>query len=299
MKLEESILSKKSSGQSLIELIIAIGIFTAMVSALAFFVLNGYVSGRLSYEAMKAELLSKEAMEATKTIRDNNWEDLKEGDHALTIIDGKWVFDPNSTEEDISNYLTQGKRVISVENLDEDRRKITSKVTWQFSENRNEILSLVSHLTNWQKLSFEIRRPLAHVDSIPKRTTNPALAYDSKNGETFATTLYDTTKDPSIVFNTWEIPTMEYSALSLNYRYHADEAINDQYSVSYSLNGCTGIFITIIPFTSSFATDTTVSANIPNTQDLSKLCVKISTKRVGTRDGKNIYTRDIWTEGMP
>ena len=307
MKLAELIFSKKFNifkierGQSLIELIIAIGIFTAVVSSLSFFVLNSYVAGRLSYEMGKADFLAREGMEAVKSIRNNNWDDLKEGNYGLEIVDNKWVFNLSAIEEDISSQLREGKRIIEVKNIDEDRKEITTKINWLFSEGRNREISLITYLTNWQKISLEIRRPLAYVDRSPRRTTDAGLAFDDQNGNTYSKTLYDTTKDPSIIFNTWQFPTMNYNSLSLNYRYHADggPTVDDRYALAYALDGCTGSFIDLIPLTSVEMPDTTISVSIPKDQDFSKLCVKIYTQRVDTRDAMNIYTRDIWTEGTP
>ncbi|OHA70375.1 MAG: hypothetical protein A3F15_02440 [Candidatus Wildermuthbacteria bacterium RIFCSPHIGHO2_12_FULL_40_12] len=286
-------------GQSLMELIIAVGIFTVVVSGLAFFILNSYVSGRLSYEVTKAGFLAQEGMEAVRSIRDNDWTELEDGDHALIVSDGKWFFDPVATEEDIGGQLTEGKRVITIESVEDDSKKITSKIGWKFSEGRMEEIILESYLANWQKISSEIRRPLSHTDPSPKKTTDPGLAYDNQNGNTFSATLYDTTKNPSILFRTWELPTMNYSVLTLNYRYHADQAIDDQYAIAYSTNGCQGNFIDWVLPTSISAPDTTISVNLPPTQNLSQLCVKIYTQRVDSKDQANIYTRDVWTEGTP
>jgi len=137
-------------GQSLIELIIAVGIFVTIVGGLAFFVLNSYVSGRLSYEVTKANFLAEEGIEAAKSIRDNKFSDLVTGSHGLAIFGGHWVF--QGTEEELRGQLKNGKRIIQIEDISQDRKKITSRVNWQFSEGRTEEVRLVSYLTNWQKI---------------------------------------------------------------------------------------------------------------------------------------------------
>ncbi len=150
MKLAESTSNKtRESGQSLLELIIAIGIFAVIVSGLSFFVLDSYVSGRLSYEMTKANFLAEEGMEVAISIRDNKWEDLTIGDHGLAISGSYWVF--QGVEEDLSSQLNIGKRKIKIENIDADRKKITSVVDWQFSQGRQEEVSLITYLTNWKK----------------------------------------------------------------------------------------------------------------------------------------------------
>src|SRR3989344_3374170 len=136
MNKEQLVLSDQS-GQSLVEIIVAIGIFTIMVVALAFFVLNGYVAGRLSYEMSKANFLAQEAMEATRSIRDNNWDDLQNGIFVLSVVDNKWHLSSNLQETDISDKLMDGQRIVEIESIGEDQKKVTTRVSWKFSEGRD------------------------------------------------------------------------------------------------------------------------------------------------------------------
>jgi len=140
----------KGSGQSLLELIIAIGIFVTVVTSLSFFILNTYISGRLSYEITKANFLAEEGIEATQSIRDNKFSDLVAGNYGLAILGGHWIF--QGVEEDLSSQLKAGKRIIQIEDIGQDRKKITSRVNWQFTEARTEEVKLITYLTNWQKI---------------------------------------------------------------------------------------------------------------------------------------------------
>lgn len=290
----------QEKGQSLLELILAVGIFTIIISGLAYLMLDSYFSGRLAEEITKADFLAQEGLEAVGSIRDNNFDDLTAGLHGLIISAGHWIF--QGSEEDIDWQLKNGKRTIGIENIGQDRKKITSRINWQFSEGRIEEVKLVTYFTNWQKVEIpslvEIRKPTAYTDSSGN-TTNDVRAYDYPDGTTFAATRYDVSANPSIVFRTWQLPTKTYTSLILKYRYHADAASNDKYAVAYSVTGCAGPFIDLISLTSIGAGDTTVSVNLSSGQNLSQLCLKIYTQRVGGRDRPTpyIYTRDIWTEG--
>ena len=295
MKSVESIYNKVK-GQSLLELIIAIGIFIVSIFSLATFVLDSFISGRLAQEFLTANLLAEEGMEVVRAIRDNNWEDLIEGNHGLATSSGHWVF--QGEKEDISDRLKGGVRQVQIENLTLNRKKITSRVTWQFTEGNFQEVNLVSYFTNWQKTSFfEIKKPQSYTD-FAGRTTNPSNAYDWPDGTTFSRTLYGFTANPSITFYNWETSTRAYTALVLKFRYHANGAANDRYAVAFSTQGCTGSFTNLISPTSSLAADTTVSVNLPPETNLSQLCLKIYTQRVGASDNRYIYTRDIWVEGF-
>lgn len=143
---------KEESGQSLIELLIAMSIFVVAVSAVAFLILDVYLSDKVGREKTMATFLAQEGMEATRAIRDNNWDDLINGEHGLLVSAGKWVFEGN--EEDISDYLGEGTRKIIVEEIDSSRKKVTSEVIWKLTEVRSGEISLVSYLNNWVKSSL-------------------------------------------------------------------------------------------------------------------------------------------------
>jgi len=139
-------------GQTIIELLIAVVLFVIVVSGFAFFILDSYAAGRLAKELTIANSLAQEGLEATRSIRDNSWNDLAVGNHGLAISDNVWVF--QDIEEDIGGLLGSGKRKIIVENLnppDNDRKKITSQITWQFTPQRPESVALVTYFTNWEK----------------------------------------------------------------------------------------------------------------------------------------------------
>ena len=285
-----------NKGQSLIELIIAIGVFVIVISGLSFLILESFVSGRLASEVTIANFLAEEGMEATRSIRDNSWNDLTAGNHGLAILgNNNWVF--QGSQEDIGDQLRGGTRIIEIEDIDPDRKRVISQITWQFTEGRPQEVRLISYLTNWQKVSLvEIRKPTNHTD-FAGRTTNPKNSYDYPDGTTFATTRYDISADPSITFHTWEPATQSYTSLVLKYRYHADGARDDKYAVAYSTTGCEGSFNDLVPPTSDRTGDTAISINLSPDQDLSQLCLKIYSIRIGRADRRRLYTRDIWTEG--
>ena len=136
-------------GQSLVELLIAMGIFVLLITSIVTLILDVYMSDRVGREKMVATFLAKEGIEATTSIRDNNWDDLTNGDHGISISGGNFVF--QGTQEDVSDYLKEGQRTITIEGIDSDRKRITSKVTWTLTEIRSQEINLITYLTNWRK----------------------------------------------------------------------------------------------------------------------------------------------------
>ena len=140
-------------GQSLIELLIALGIFVVMVSVVAFLLIDSYISNLQASQNSKAIFLAEEGMEAARSIRDNSWDNLTAGPHGLTISENNWIF--QGELEDISDKLPQGKRVITIGDINEDRKKVISQITWELFPARSQEISLVTYLTNWQKVEEE------------------------------------------------------------------------------------------------------------------------------------------------
>lgn len=140
-------------GQSLIELVVAIGIFVIVISVLVFLILNSYISGRLASEITQANFLAEEGLETARSIRDNSWDDLSNGIHYLDDSTGNWRFtdQPKIIDEKFERVINVEE--IDPDNPDPDRKKVTSQVTWQFTEARPQEVSLVTYLTNWQKIT--------------------------------------------------------------------------------------------------------------------------------------------------
>ena len=140
---------KKELGQSIIELLIAMGVFVIGVSVIVFLILDVYVADRSGRERMVATFLAKEGLEAARAIRDNDWFDLSVGNHGIAISGNNWVFQDTPEAKDISDKLEGGEREIIVEEIDNARRKVTSRVSWDFTPLRSTQVEFVSYLTRW------------------------------------------------------------------------------------------------------------------------------------------------------
>jgi len=131
----------------LVELLIAMGVFVLATSTITFLIIDAYIANRAGRERTMATFLAEEGIEASRSIRDNNWGNLAAGEHGLAISGGNWIF--SGTQDDISNQLKEGSRKITVENIDSKRKKITSQVTWKLTEARSQAVNLITYLTNW------------------------------------------------------------------------------------------------------------------------------------------------------
>ena len=152
-------LLKQQTGQSLIELLIAMVIFIMVIASITFMTLDAQVADRQGEERTRATQLTYEGLDASKSIKNRGWKYLTIGQHGISDISGFWEF--AGTENNIDQY----QRRITVENvnrddnknivatggtIDFDTKKITSKVDWQFTPERPSDVTLASYLTNWK-----------------------------------------------------------------------------------------------------------------------------------------------------
>ena len=166
-----------SNGQSLLELMVAIGIFVLAVSAIMTLVFNVFISDKLGGDRMIAVFLAEEGLEAARAIRDDNWDNLTVGSHGLAFSGGNWAF--QGTEDDVSNSLNQGTRAIDIEDINSNTKKITSQVNWLFSEERPQAISLVTRFVDWS--SFAWRQTLKSEFDLGKK--NSVQTTETDDGE--------------------------------------------------------------------------------------------------------------------
>lgn len=132
-------------GQSLVELLLAIAVFTIGASTLAALVFGGATTQRSAAERVKALAYAKEGIEAVRSIRDSSYGNLTGGSHGLAVSGGRWGFSGASdTFEGLS-------RTISVNTSTTDFAYVTSTVSWSFTPRVTETVTLSTLFTNWQK----------------------------------------------------------------------------------------------------------------------------------------------------
>lgn len=140
---------KHETGQSLIELLVALGIFVISVSAGFQLFFGGQ---NLSVDSANVGLASdygQEAVEAVRTIQDRNWAELTDGSHSLVFKNNEWMFGSSSTSESKDMFT----RTIAVGTVDANTKIATTTITWQTDPLRTQTVELVERLTNWQEPS--------------------------------------------------------------------------------------------------------------------------------------------------
>ncbi|PIQ77518.1 hypothetical protein COV82_04100 [Candidatus Peregrinibacteria bacterium CG11_big_fil_rev_8_21_14_0_20_46_8] len=116
--------SKRYAG-TLLEIIIALGIFAFAAAGLVVLSLGALTGTQRAEDRLRANAFGQQAMEAARAIRDYEWTNLPAGTHGLTDSNGYWELSGNS--DLLDNYFT---RTITVTDIDANTKNISVRVSW-------------------------------------------------------------------------------------------------------------------------------------------------------------------------
>jgi len=136
---------RQQLGLSLVEAILAIAIFAILVSGLAGSLVYGQFNTSLAGARDRATFVAEEGLEAVRSIRDDNFSNLSDGTHGLTVSENQWTFSGSSDTTDVFT------RAIIISSVDTYTKNITSTVTWDQTNERSGSISLTTYLTDWQR----------------------------------------------------------------------------------------------------------------------------------------------------
>ena len=152
----------KEKGQSLIEIVIALGLFVIIAGGIMTLALGALISERQGGEITQATLYSQEGSEATQSIRDQAWNKLAYYDdgatHGLDNSSGIWdiagfdnswkkftrTVEVNEVTRDASGNIGAGVNDI-------ETKEIVVNTDWSFALGRSNQVAQTFYLTNWNR----------------------------------------------------------------------------------------------------------------------------------------------------
>ena len=149
------------TGQSLLEVIIAMAIFAFLGSFMASFLVGSFVGLERGGEQTQAEALAQEGIEAVRSIRDSAWNKVLYNQSAVVLNSGQWVFSGEGTTEQIGQFSRNitfndvcrdtSDEIITCpgDYTDIHSKKITVAVDWDPTIGITNSVQQVSYLTNW------------------------------------------------------------------------------------------------------------------------------------------------------
>ena len=142
---------EQSGGFSLLELVLAIAIFSISSFAMATMLIDSNISTRLSLDRTDALNYAKEGMEAVRSIRDNNWSiwsALADGNYGLLIDQSSSTWKFNGTSDLIDNKYTRTVN-IATDPVISSSKDVSVNVAWNLTPSRLASTTLSSVFSNW------------------------------------------------------------------------------------------------------------------------------------------------------
>ena len=142
-------LPNSQKGQSLIEILFTIAIFTLGVVTIGYVVLESFSSIRSSVESMQARLLAVEGVEVVRSLRDNGFENIPTGTYGIALTSGVWTL--------IESPDTQGKftRTITIVDVDSEIKEVTVTVLWSGLGTQEKRVVLSTQFSNFMQTGGE------------------------------------------------------------------------------------------------------------------------------------------------
>ncbi|MFW0837992.1 MAG: LamG-like jellyroll fold domain-containing protein [Candidatus Komeilibacteria bacterium] len=157
-------ITQQLRGFSLIEVIVAMGIFSMMVATIASVTGMTYLSEYQASNKTAAQGYANAGLEAVKAIRDRGWSELLIGQHGLDSSAGYWQWSGDSDSWD--KYTRQimigevyrdasGNIVDSGGSLDQHTKLVEVLVTWPVGTAGDDSLYLSTYFTNWASKDWQ------------------------------------------------------------------------------------------------------------------------------------------------
>lgn len=138
-------ISITQKGQSLIEILFAITIFTMGVATIGYLIMSGLNALHYTTESSRAQLLASEGIEAVTSLRDGDFDQIPMGTYGLMMHQGHWAL---ASSSDIQGKFT---RTITIVDVDTDTKDITSNVVWSMRGGSQKNITYTTRLTNWRQ----------------------------------------------------------------------------------------------------------------------------------------------------
>lgn len=144
--------NNRNMGFSLLELVLAIAIFSLGSFAIASMLIDSNISTRFNSERIQALFYAKEGIEAVRVVRDTSTSTffaLAPGDYYLYNDGGAWFL--NGESDILDSKYTRTVNIINTPDTPADTSKtVTINITWALTPARPVSTSLTTILTDWK-----------------------------------------------------------------------------------------------------------------------------------------------------
>lgn len=138
--------NQNMAGQSVLELLVALGIFIISMTAGIYLFFGGQSLSIDSANVSLASDYAQEGVDAVRSIRDRSFSELIEGTHGLEWSGSEWMI--SSSSSDARDIFT--RQIAIAKGVSDNIKIATTTITWQTDELRQQTLEFVEELADWE-----------------------------------------------------------------------------------------------------------------------------------------------------
>jgi len=137
------------NGFALLELLLAIALFSLGVAAAGLLNLDASLAANRSADETQALLLAEEGLAAARALRNGDFDNLAAGTHGIVESGGAFML---SGSFDMTGPF---RREVRIADVDSDTKRIESEIAWQGAGGREGAVVLTTYLTDWEQTQGE------------------------------------------------------------------------------------------------------------------------------------------------
>jgi len=152
----------------LLDVLLGISVFAIFIGIAGYALISTQNISIVSGDRIRGASLSQQAIEAVRSLRDDDFDNLSEGTFGLAInsVSGEWELSGAGTVSE-DGFTTQ----VQISLPDEDHALVSAETTWSFGSNRSGTSSITTQLSNWQQVkiigNWEVLSELSSIAEDP------------------------------------------------------------------------------------------------------------------------------------
>ncbi|MEK7648942.1 MAG: hypothetical protein AAB400_03425 [Patescibacteria group bacterium] len=204
----------KKKGQAILEIVIALAIFSFIAMALVSLMLGSLHGGQQGSQHLEADALAQEGLEAIRSIRDGAWNELPATPSGVAISANQWIasgasnsippFTRTITVSDVCRTSQGDSASCPASYTDPHTKYAESRVDWTTLENTPNRVVRSSYLTNWDS---SVWTQTDWVGGAGQSTWLLPNRYESDDGHALTTIAGQVQIAPNIGSGAWSLHT--------------------------------------------------------------------------------------------
>lgn len=166
MNIKKSVLE---SGQSLMEVIFAVALFTVGVVTIGYMHLGVAASGDGVRGYTMARNLAREGITLMHSMANTRFDELEDGTFGISLTDTEWVLEATPMTHD--GY----ERSIQIQTIDEDTKEVVVMVRWSERDTISRNVAYTTWITNWMQKGGDREALVARTEYATVNTSSTSV----------------------------------------------------------------------------------------------------------------------------